>query len=151
MFTESCYIRKNTSELRDRLKKLGKEVCVCCTFADNIWLCSDSKYVHGIGGFDYVEPYTQEGALKRFVEENPKDIDCGENEELFLAIALMQDDVDKNQWFKTNNGVEIDTYTSPSYKEWYLFTGKEVNFPFDKYHKATVNELIKYFKKGEKP
>jgi hypothetical protein len=143
MFTESCYIRKNTSELRDRLKKLGKEVCVCCTFADNIWLCSDSKYVHGIGGFDDVEPYTQEGALKRFVEENPKDIDCGENEELFLAIALMQDDVDKNQWFKTNNGVEIDTYTSPSYKEWYLFTGKEVNFPFDKYHKATVNELIK--------
>ena len=94
MFTESCYIRKNTSELRDRLKKLGKEVCVCCTFADNIWLCSDSKYVRGIGGFDGVEPYTQEGALKRFVEENPKD-EATEEEEtaVFLPLSLLSEKI----------------------------------------------------------
>jgi hypothetical protein len=59
-------------------------------------------------------------------------VDCGANEELFLAIAALRDDTDKYQWFTDGD-------------LWFK-CGDEVCNEGRKIHKATVNELIEHFK-----
>lgn len=64
-----------------------------------------------------------------------KFIDCGTNEELFLAIAALRNDTDKCQWFTDGD-------------LWFK-CGDEVRNEGRKIHKATVNELIEHFKTKE--
>lgn len=96
MFTKSCFIRKNSSQLRKKLRELGyepfreredEELCIA-TFAYG------SKYI--IISEDDFDDTDQ----SRTWNCNGR-IDCGTNEELFLAIAALRDDSDKNQWFVT--------------------------------------------------
>ncbi len=73
-------------------------------------------------------------------------IDCGTNEELFLAIASLRNDTDKNQWFTDGDKwilcPEIKFSTYWTYNDVYINT--------DTVHKATVNELIEHFKTKKK-
>lgn len=85
-------------------------------------------------------------------------INCGENEDLFLAIAALRDDSDYMQWFVTEanqSWVNIGTYmpkgslfkclTKHRYPEEY----KGMEFLCSSVvpaHKATVEELIEHFK-----
>ena len=79
-------------------------------------------------------------------------IDCGTNEELFLAIAALRDDSDKHQFF--TNGKEwiqcekedwIDEISSLCVGGNYNYDKKgELSLEF---HKATVEELIEHFNK----
>ena len=83
-----------------------------------------------------------------FQHLHPNDIDCGTNEDLFLAIAALRDDTDRGQWFvKNDENVWLQCvdnkfvfYTwineSGSYEE------KDISIL---YHKATVQELIEHF------
>ena len=85
-FKHSCFIRKNTPELKDRLKKFG--------IAQRGWgqnTVEKSALFIVDGHFYSVYP-------AKPVKHYPI-IDCGTNEELFLAIAAIRDDTDKNQWF----------------------------------------------------
>ena len=71
-------------------------------------------------------------------------IDCGTNEELFLAIAAFRDDTDKFQWFTDGDlwfkcGDEVCDENIEYYLNKY---GRKI-------HKATVNELIEHFKTEE--
>ena len=72
-------------------------------------------------------------------------VDCGTNEELFLAIAALRDDTDKNQWFTDDDKwilcpeIKFSTY--------WVYNDVDVNL--DVIHKATVNELIEHFKTEE--
>lgn len=73
MFTTKCFIRKNTPELRDKLKKLGYRVCICCTFKDNIWLnnflmVENDPSIHGMGVWDIED--SQEEALNSYITAN---------------------------------------------------------------------------------
>ena len=36
---KSYFIRKNTPELRLKLRKLGYDMCPCASFEDSAWLC----------------------------------------------------------------------------------------------------------------
>ena len=78
-------------------------------------------------------------------------IDCGTNEDLFLAIAALRDDTDKNQWFASNyfnKNMNPDSFvkcTTDDYKE--FFGDCPYTRNYDDYHKATINELIKFFNK----
>jgi hypothetical protein len=109
MFTQECFIRKNTKELQDKLRKLGYDICCCCYFKGAVWLDTNTEdcSVHGIGyigeELEYMGIDTLEKSLNFFLSENEKSenksIDCGENEDLFLAIASLRDDTNKNQWF----------------------------------------------------
>lgn len=71
-------------------------------------------------------------------------IDCGTNEVLFIALAALRDDTDKFQWFTDS-------------KKWfqcqYLKVGMHYHdkpeILFEKWHKATVNELVEHFKEEE--
>ena len=62
-------------------------------------------------------------------------IDCGTNEELFLALAALRNDTDKYQWFTDGD-------------LWFK-CGDEVCNEGRKIHKATVDELIEHFKTKE--
>ena len=158
MFTTKCFIRKNTPELRDKLAKLGYRICVCCKFKDNIWLnnyINDelNRYeIHGLG--DYSTEDSQEEALNIYLDENSKRkipaIDCGDNEELFLALAVLRDDTDKYQWFIYNSMDCVDE----NRRDFYWFKCEEDIIEDMMYWdceylnctKATVEEIIEHFK-----
>lgn len=142
MFTTPCFIRKNTPELMQKLWELGYHIYPTCR------------------GIDIINPYIfahrwyyAQSPIGRIEEKKLKWIDCGENEDLFLAIAALRDDSDYMQWFcdeifagsrrfalcKQNSWKEYFTHITDgdcgSYKEW---------------HKATVEELIEHFNHGQK-
>lgn len=153
-FIQPCFIRKNTPELRERLKELGYNVCACSTFKHSVWLDTsvhtEPCSVHGIGYWDETcDCTTEEEACRMFLEENktsliPK-IDCGTDEELFLALAAMTDD--------PCNPLEHYTVTTSSdtYKRGQVarFLPLMSNIHPSCYRKATAQEIVEQFKKEE--
>lgn len=121
-FTTPCFIRKNTEALRKKLEEIGYKMLSSIEY-DNLE-CSDN-WVNDIKSLN-----------------DCNGIDCGTNEELFLAIAALRDDTDKNQWFTDGNKwilcpeIKFSTY--------WVYNDVDVNL--DVIHKATVNELIEHFK-----
>jgi hypothetical protein len=138
MFTTPCFIRKNTPELRKKLEELGYNRYPLW-MAD--WSDDDSRYVYLVTDVLYYT-YPQKPT-------NPKNgeyIDCGTNEDLFLAIAALRDDSDKNQWFVNDYGYfemcfndKVENYLSGEGIRKY----RQID---ETYHKATVEELIEHFK-----
>lgn len=141
MFIQSCYIKKNTKELREKLKSLGY------------------KLNHGKAWGKYLACFKTEDTNEcKFVASPDYDlknmpnftnsINCGENEDLFLAIAAIRDDSDYMQYFVCDE--DYITYSMNEHKkgEFILFDGVKAHInkakPF--WHKATVQELIEHFK-----
>lgn len=145
MFTQSCFIRKNTPELRKKLEDLGY-----------------TNSTNDING-DWL--FVSHGILltvsKDFNYANSKDIDCGQNEDLFLAISALRDDTDKNQWFVMDCNVAYlnDTNEIADKKGDFVYCIKDKWFAdYDKdgtpfifssrntpSHKASIEELFKKF------
>ena len=148
-FTTRCFIRKNSKELQEKLADIGYSICRCVNFTNAEWLntLTINGTVHGKGYFDEemeFHDWTVEKELNRFVIGNPKYIDCGENEELFLAIAALMDDSDIHQLFTDGeNWVKSDIHNLIKFKEYF----EGIGFDYHKTHKATVEELIEHFTK----
>ena len=147
-FTTRCFIRKNSKELQKKLADIGYSICRCANFTNAEWLSTllINGTIHG-KGFFYVEmgnaDWTVEKELNRFVYENPSSIDCGKNEDLFLAIAALRDDSDIHQLFTDGeNWVKSDIHNLIKFKEYF----EGIGFDYHKTHKATVEELINHFK-----
>jgi hypothetical protein len=127
-FTTPCFIRKNTPELRKKLEELGYYLHPECIDDDR-------------GNYLFVN---REYYLNRplgYLEEFSRSIDCGTNEELFLAIAALRDDTSNNQYW---------IFDEDFYK-W-----KKGDFIIGRFgrcscycHVATVEELIEHFKEKE--
>lgn len=132
-------------EIIDKLKNLGMSHKQCIV----------SKYIPYIfvnRGFYSTNDFGTD-------EEIESAIDCDTNEELFLAIAALRDDTDKNQWFvlDTNlsfspNGIEhpIGSFIKCCGDKWYVdynIDGTPCQFSSRNIpaHKATVQELIEHF------
>ena len=140
-FTTPCFIRKNTETLRKKLEELGyykdyPEWNVDCSI---IW-----AYQYPIKGFDtphymiadsFDLPFDKHSALCG------KFIYCGTNEELFMAIAALRDDTDKNQWFTDGEDWFLCQYLKVG-----MHYQDKPEILFDKWHKASVDELIEHFK-----
>ena len=152
-FTTRCFIRKNSKELQEKLANIGYSICRCVNFENAEWLDTlpINGTVHGKGYFDAemeFHDWTVEKELNRFVIGNPKYVDCGENEELFLAIAALRNDSDIHQYFI----MDIEAYLNIHAGEWFIATdrigGKHVGTQIEPLycHKATVKELIEHFK-----
>lgn len=132
MFTQSCFIRKNTSELRNKLEELGYTTSTICK-GGNIATSSI------LGKYSIISDWQLNSTNPHITWNNGYRIDCGTNEELFLAIASLRDDRDYMQWFtdgekwlqNKQNDIEAIRY------------GKDnpINF-----YKATVEKLIEHFK-----
>ena len=129
-FTTPVFILKNTPELRDKLVRLGYKIGYERYINDD-FLATDNDEMFGID-----VPYPPEQCNGY--------IHCGTNEALFLAIAALRDDTDKNQWFTDGNlwfkcGDEMCDETIKYYLNRY---NREI-------HKASVEELIEHFKEKE--
>ena len=177
-FTQACFIRKNTLELRKKLEELG--------YTNGAWESPHFEYPYlkcwpnrkfglfkGEGFYMTEDDYRLDGKVWTY---NPKGdvIDCGDNEELFLALAALRDDSDYMQWFvcpkthiKRKSGwfgqvIGMDGhYKEIVGYEWHRHENndnaltKKINEMIKMEvedteflpHKATVEELIKYFKK----
>ena len=83
MFTTSCFVRKNTQELRESLEKLGYT-------REELW--EESDYHEPYLAVDHLnsEYYTLDDYV---LSKDPGGwgIDCGDSEELFLALASSRD------------------------------------------------------------
>ena len=143
-FTTPCIIRKNTTKIRDRLKELD--------YNCNPYLGWHNLYttIHG-----YASVYSMnDDDINVLSKKIDSFIDCGVNENLFLAIAALRDDTNENQWF--TNGEEWAYHPkteccSPCNTVYrtlaFDYIPKDTNMV--NYHKATVKELIEYFKGKE--
>ena len=136
-FTTPCFIRKNTPELWKKLEELGYK-------NRNLYFYDCIGVVYD--GFDCISQWMF-GSIWDFADC----IDCGTNEELFLAIAALRDDTDDSQWF-----------VYPPENIWFICDDDDINYArenikdsvqaawFHCSHKATVEELIEHFKGKEK-
>lgn len=124
-FIESCFIRKNTPELRKKLKELGY------TNTPN----GRGEWFIPIEELKYLVTYPISGCYQGcngyWYED---DFDCGINEDLFLALAALRDDTNDNQWFTDGKLWEKSNNDLPSH--YMQLEG----------HKATVEEIIEHFK-----
>ena len=151
MFTTPCFIRKNTPELRKQLEELG--------YTNGAWESPHFEYPYlmcfpnrkfglfkGEGFYMTEDDYRRDG--KRWTYNPPKEyVDCGDNEELFLALAALRDDKPDYQWFlwEENDGkcyIESDDtwrkyIPNEKWEEWWWF----------EIRKAAVEEIIEHFKK----
>lgn len=123
MFTQSCFIRKDTQELRDKLKEIGLEPHPCIMPK----ACAFLFVNRGFYSWNEIG----------YQEEIEKAIDCGENEELFLAIAALRDDNDFMQYFKA---AEVDRLLLCRVK--YI---EDCTTFHELYRKLTPEELIEHF------
>lgn len=142
-FTTPCFIKKNTPELRKKLEELGYKL------NNGKWM---GKY---LAAFQIKETkeWRYVASPEWDLQNNPDidaSIDCGTNEELFLAIAALRDDTDNNQLF-TNGKGDWGIYRdgSDGGLSGMDFYGMPNDFEIDNYHKATVDELIEHFKTKE--
>lgn len=129
-----CFVRKNTEYIREGLKNLG--------IPQNDFDNGDRPWIafnHGM----WIS--VDEGHDRLF----PDDIDCGTNDDLFLAIAALRDDSDINQWFIYDS---MDCVV-PELRDFYWFKCEEDKIEDMMYYdamylcckKATVEELIEHF------
>ena len=135
MFTRKCFIRKNTPELVKKLEELGYEIPFVVEYGngDTILakyglLCNIHSIPNSIFGENYFSLLTNNA------------IDCGTNDELFLAIASLRDDTDNGQWFTDGEKWYKDILSDREVEKY--GASKPISF-----HKATVQELIEHFNK----
>lgn len=132
MFTTPCFIRKNTLELHKKLEELGykpsrkyseKTLSIATSIISDPCYTTIFKEL-----FDTTCPHRTWNCAGR--------VDCGTNEELFLALAALRNDSDEEQYF--TNG-----------KEWRKLSKnnpwRQDSFTIE-CHKATVEEIIEHFK-----
>lgn len=131
-FTTPCFIRKSTEELTEKVYKLGGRDGRSYWHCDYLTLLLAEKQQ-----FTCLDD--ELGNSEMLIKKGF--IDCGTNEELFIAIAALMDESDIHQWFTDG-------------KEWFLCQYLKVGMHyqdkpeilFEKWHKATVDELIEHFK-----
>lgn len=119
MFTTPCFIRKNTPELRNKLEELGY---------NRHPSYYDGQYLYLNRGFYHTTPIGYSEEIERMV-------DCGINEKLFIALAALRDDTDKNQWFVDDNSGIWERSDDELPSRYMQMEG----------HKATVEEIIEHF------
>lgn len=133
--TQPCFIRKNTPELRKKLEELGYEPYRLIKKHPDVW--------HGISAFNSTYYGLGINELENYAPKEHYEgkyfIDCGTNENLFIALASLRDDTIENQWFTDG---EIWVHLLEGYQHVPL-----INYILSKGHKATPAELIEHFNK----
>ena len=158
MFTQPCFIRKNSKELAKKLQNIGYYTYHVEEYEDAPpdW-CTVTEIEADYAGIRNNEPKG---------EYAKRCIDCGTNERLFLAIAAIRNDTDKHQLFVNNNNGEFFKCYENEFSHFRFDTndilkianaiengsspclGKPLVLYEDtkNWHKATVEELIEHFK-----
>ena len=134
MFTTPCFIRKNTSELREKLEKLGYRAA----------LNGHGEWFIPMDELPYLETFPRSKSyMGRAGFWSTSVIDCGTNEELFLALAALRDDSDSHQYFIFTKDVQMGP---ASHKEGDLFYSDSIKkVPLFHLRKATADDIIERF------
>ena len=142
-FIIPAFIRKNTPELRKKLEYLSYSHGKPEYYADD----DDNKYDFIMCHNGRFFLLSQENHVIRNGHPLKKhgSINCGTNESLFLAIAALRDDIDKNQWF--TDGDKWIQCLEIKFSTYWAYNDIEVDA--NTIHKATVIELIEHFKTKE--
>lgn len=139
-FTTPCFIRKNTVELRKKLEELGYKTL---NSGDTTL---DAHNFDGRGHHKYIDEgtaiITSYGGYYGVVYEvddvtNRGRIDCGTNDDLFLALAALREDSEYMQWFTDGEFWDVN------FRDDIPFC-KQVGS--NDFHKATVEDIIERFK-----
>lgn len=142
-FTTPCFVRVENPEKRKELIECLKALGYRLEYLRNdgvIVLTSENRvYVYG-------------EALYRVIKVDYDAIDCGTDIELFKALAAMNEENDREQWYAyteypTNegkNGVRKFVFNEPARFDSF------VDVPSGYYRKATVEEIVEYFKNNER-
>ena len=151
MFTQSCFIRKNTPELRKKLIQIGRKLNHGKVWGKNL-ICFRSKDTN-----EDLFVASPDADLHN-APEFKNMIDCETNENLFLALAALRDDTDINQWFICQNDYRewdewdaIGKFDVDRKKGEIAFNDTYENVQREDYfgknwRKMTPKELIKHFK-----
>lgn len=125
MFTQACFIIKDTQELRDKLKEIGI----------NPYPCIVPKCINYL--------FVNRGFYSRneigYKEEIDSAIDCGANEDLFLALAALRNDSDYMQYFIAAESGKPMLCTKENIEDHTVW--------HELYRKMTAEELVDYFNK----
>ena len=100
-FTTPCFVRvedaEKRKELTEWLEGIGYYVCSCCLFGgcNTLHCCGIDRLkiayeVHGICDYDEETRYSIDQFKAENVAKGHPAIDCGENIELFKALAAMR-------------------------------------------------------------
>ena len=154
-YIQRCFIRKNSEELQNRLQQIGLKICCCCNFEGACWLSflPLNGTVHGVGYGDETMSYPQYKILEMFLSEyDENEIDCGENEDMFVYLCALRDDTDDGQIF-TNGKGDWGIYHDDEPKGElsgieFLYMPKDNDI--SNYHKATAKEIVELFSKKGK-
>lgn len=146
MFTTPCFIRKNTPELRNKLEELG--------YTNGAWASPRFEYPYlmcfpnrefglfkGEGFYITEDDYRCDGKTWTY-NPHKEYIDCGDNEELFIAIASMTDDE-----YGLRDYYIVTTDHDTRYVKGSIHRALPLSSVIHPscYRKATVEELINYF------
>lgn len=134
MFTEFCFIRKRSIWLIRELDGFG--------YKCNQSLIQPISHLLVVGNGCYACSFPYNCA------DVDKFIDCGTNEKLFLAIAALRDDSDKNQWFVCKEKDIWWLCEFDKFEDEFDIYKDETDLECNDYKKATVEELIEYFRMG---
>lgn len=143
MFTTPVFIRKNTPELRQKLKDFGYEICFCARFSNiNCWLFNTEDAIH------VITPEQQDDFLGEIKLTKDKIIDCGTNDKLFIALAATRDDSDYMQYFTNGHDFILCNFENWICKYSILCAGRDGEYckKILEYRKATKEEIIEHFK-----
>lgn len=146
-FTTRCLIRRNTKSLRKKLKDLGYNWW-CCQLGDPILVAMtfNFKDQSNVTSDELTPIYiSTDTEVDNYIEAGC--IDCGENEQLFLALAALRDDSDKFQWFCDDELGEYKSLFFCKYDDVEQHIHNEMDgWDCEGFHKATPEDLIEHFK-----
>lgn len=133
-FTTSCFVRVENPEKRKELIEWLEGIGYKLEYLRNdgvIVLTSENRvYVYG-------------EAVHEIIKSDYDAIDCGENTELFKALAAMNDENDREQWFTDGYHFELCPTNKADMVAWHMMYRT-------KPRKATAEEIVEYFKNKER-
>ena len=144
-FMQSCYVKADASKIKHKLEYL--EWKLFGYYINLPYISCD----HISGEVETVDEDGLYNIMKNPFNDDEFVIDCGENIDLFLALAALRKDSDIDQWFVSDPDTNGDN-------KWFICENSTIeeyqeNCRRDGYfgswvyncHKATVEEIIKHF------
>lgn len=124
-FTTPCFVRVEDPAERKKLIEWLEEI----GYTHLPFISESDKISTDANGMIWLTDANRGGAY-----------DCGTNVDLFRALAAMNDENDREQWFVVDDGFEEEIVCSKSEVDYdYILSCYD-------HHKATAEEIVEYFK-----
>lgn len=139
-FKTPCFVRVENVEEREALLAW----CATIGYATNSWLVSRQICcVFAMGDF------AGRSGTKALQSLPPDAIDCGTDVDLFKALAAMNDENDRDQWFidKKSKWFHCERETIQIFVDMAAILGYDMGG--DWFRKATAEEIVEHFKSEE--